>query len=314
MDLKEYLAGALTKPMEGDEVEYFKIKGRVSGNVLTNAQKNIPAGGYNYEADITKFWEEFQNLKKNCGYQLSFNTLMMRVLAEGLKVAPRLNAHMDYRPLSSSGRLIIKKHIDVAMPVLLETGETFPVKVRNIEEMNLKELQAEIDRMLATLKTTDVDRVLFDVILQRIIGFILKGKFVSTAAQIYTGYCGKFKVAKLSGLFEHAPRDASKSLQMYELNEGSVCLTNLGSLYKGLNGNVTYAPILYPQVFIMAMCAVQDRDYAFRNEKGEVDIATKKILPINLMFDHRIGGFADVVPFIKKLDEIFANPEVIREW
>ena len=43
MTFKEYMAGALTKPMDGDTVEYFKIKGRVSGNVLTNAQQNIPA-------------------------------------------------------------------------------------------------------------------------------------------------------------------------------------------------------------------------------------------------------------------------------
>jgi pyruvate dehydrogenase E2 component (dihydrolipoamide acetyltransferase) len=64
----------------------------------------------------------------------------------------------------------------------------------------------------------------------------------------------------------------------------------------------------------MAMGALQDKEYAFRNDKGEVDLATKKVLPINIMFDHRIGGFADVVPFIKKIDEIFANPEVIWEW
>ena len=155
--------------------------------------------------------------------------------------------------------------------------------------------------------------MLFDIILQRIIGFILKGKFASTAAQIATGYVGKYKVAKLSGLFEHASRDKS-ALQMNELNEGTVCMTNLGTLYKGLNGNVTYAPLLFPQVFIMALGAVQDRDYAFRNEKGEVDIGTKKILPINIMFDHRIGGFNDVIPFIKRLDEIFAAPEVMWEW
>ena len=64
----------------------------------------------------------------------------------------------------------------------------------------------------------------------------------------------------------------------------------------------------------MAMCAVQDKEYVFRNEKGEVDIGTKKILPVNLMFDHRIGGFADVLPFIKRMEEIFENPEEIRNW
>ncbi len=313
MDLKKYLAGALTKPSSEDKIEYFKIKGRTSSNVLSNAQKTIPAGGYNYEADITKFWNEYHDLKKECGYNLMFNTLMIKVLAEGLKVAPRLNAHMKYNHTASCGKLIIKKHIDVAVPLLLDTDETFPVKVRNVEERTLRETQEEFDRLMATLKTTDVDRVLFDVILQRIIGFILQGKLISTAAQVATGYVGKYKVAKLSGLFEHAPHNET-SLQIDDLNEGTVCLTNLGSLYHGLTGNVTYAPILYPQVFIMAMGAVQDREYVYKNDKGEIEIGVKKILPINLMFDHRIGGFADVVPFIKKLDEIFDKPEVIREW
>lgn len=312
MGFKEYIRGALTAPEKGDTVEYFKLKARVSGNVLTNAA-DIPAGGYNYEADITKFWEEFQKLKKERDYPISFNTIMLRVLAEGLKANPRLNAHMEYKRKASTGRLIVKEHIDVAVPFLLDNGETFPVKLRNLEQLSLKEISEEIARLTTALKETDVDRVLFDIILQRIIGFILKGKFASTAAQIATGYVGKYKVAKFSGLFEHASRDKS-ALQMNELNEGTVCMTNLGTLYKGLNGNVTYAPLLFPQVFIMALGAVQDKDYAFRNDKGEVDLGTKKILPINIMFDHRIGGFNDVITFIKKLDEIFAAPEVMWEW
>jgi pyruvate dehydrogenase E2 component (dihydrolipoamide acetyltransferase) len=64
----------------------------------------------------------------------------------------------------------------------------------------------------------------------------------------------------------------------------------------------------------MALGAVQKRECPFRNEKGEVDLETRRFLPINVMFDHRIGGFADVVPFIKRLEEIFENPEIIREW
>lgn len=313
MDLKKFLDTALCKPEEGDTVEYFNLKGRVSGNVLTNAT-SIPAGGYNYEADITKFWEEFKKLKAEVDYPLSFNTLMLRVLAEGLKVAPRLNSHLEYKAKSSCGRLIVKKHIDVAVPVFLESGETFPIKLRHLEEKNLKEIYEEMNRLLTVLKTTDVDRVLFDVIAQRIIGFVLKGKIGMAMSQVISGYFGKYKVASFAGIFKHATRDSEKSLQPYELNEGTVCLTNLGSISAGLPGNVTYAPILYPQSFIMAIGSVQDRDYAFKNEDGVVDIATRKMLPINIMFDHRIGGFGDVVPFLKKINEIFENPEIIREW
>ncbi len=313
MDFKKFIDGALCRPEAGDKIEYFNVMGRVSGNVLTNAT-DIPAGGYNYEADITDFWAEFKALKSEVDYPLSFNTLMLRVLAEGLKAAPRLNSHLEYDRKTTCGRLIVKKHIDVAVPIFMENGETFPVKLRHLEEKNLKEIYEEMARLQKVLKTTDVDSVLFDLIAQRMVGFVLKGKIGMAASQIATGYVGKYKVAKPSGLFKKAPRNPETSLQPYELSEATVCLTNLGSISKGLSGNVTYAPLLFPQTFIMAISSVQDRQVAFKNEKGEVDIAERKILPVNIMFDHRIGGFGDVVPFIKKVNEIFENPKVIREW
>lgn len=313
MSFKDFINASLNKPLPEDKIEYFNLKSRVSGYILTKAQQNSPTCGYNYEADITKLWEEFQKLKETCGYELSFNTLMMKILAEGLKVAPKLNSHIEFNTTSSCGTLIMKKHIDVAMPVLLDNGETFPIKVRETENKSLKELSEQITELLQRLKKTNVDKVMFDVITQRTVGLLLKGDIKATIAQTFTGYVGKHKVAKLKGLFHPAPRDGSM-LFMNELNEGTVCMTNWGVLYDGLNGNVTYTPLLYPQVFLFAMGVIKDTDYAFRNEKGEVDIATKKTLPITLMFDHRIGAFNDVMPFIKKLDEIFQNPEIIREW
>ncbi len=313
MSFKEFMRGAMNKPEKGDKVKTFNLKGRVSGYILTKSQKNIPTCGYNYEADVTRLCEELQKLKDECGYPISFNTIMMKALIEGLKVAPHLNAQIKYNATSSCGTIILKEHIDVAMPVILDSGETFPLKVRETENKTLKELSEQINHLVETLKNTDVDRVLFDVITQRTVGLLMSGAFVPTVAQTFTGYVGKHKVAKLSGLLEHAPRDGS-SLLMNDLNEGSVCFTNWGMLSNGLTGNVTYTPLLFPQVFLMAMGNIRESDYAFRNEKGEVDIATKKTVPITLMFDHRIGGFKDVMPFIEKLDEIFKNPEIIREW
>ena len=303
----------MNKPGPEDKIERFKLRSRVSGYILTKAQQNSPTCGYNYEADITKFWEVFQSFREECGYELSFNTLMMKVLTEGLKVAPKLNSHIEFNTTSSCGTLIMKKHIDIAMPLLLDNGETFPVKVRETEDKTLKELSEQVADIFKRLKTTDLDKVMFDVITQRTIGLLLNGDVKATIAQTFTGYVGKHKVAKFTGRFTHAPRDGSMLLPE-ELNEGSVCMTNWGVLYNGLSGNVTYTPLLYPQVFLFAMGVVKDTDYAFRNEKGEVDIGTKKTLPITLMFDHRIGAFNDVMPFIKKLDEIFQNPEIIREW
>ncbi|MBQ7005756.1 MAG: 2-oxo acid dehydrogenase subunit E2 [Clostridia bacterium] len=313
MDFKYYLQRALAAPEEGDKIEYFNLKARVSGNVLVNAQRTIPTPVYVYEADITKFYNEYQKLKEECGYPLSFNTLMMRLLAEGLKVAPRLNAHLEYNHTASCGRLIVKKHIDVAMPIFMDGGITFPVKVRAIEDKSLKEIADQIADIMRRMDKTDVDGLLFDLIQQRMLGFMLKGKVVSTFAQIASGFVGKYSVTSAADIFKKRVKDP-ESLSMYDFNEGTVCFTNTGTLCRELYGHISYGPLLYPQVFMLGISNIKEVDYPFRNEKGEVDIGTKKMLPITLAFDHRLGGFGDVIPLVKKFEEVFANPEVIHEW
>ena len=314
IDWKKFFKGALNKPEEGDKIEYFNLLSRVSGYILTRSEKDLVGASCFYEIDVTKFWEEFQAYKKELDYHLSFNVLMMRMMIEGLKAAPRLNSHMNYNYTTSCGHLIIKKHMDIAMPTVLENGETFPIKVRNAEEKTLKELQNQVDTLLETLKTTNLDRVLFDNIAQRTVGFMLKGKFISTIAQTVTGYVGPNKVATLKGLFDRAPRDGS-SLLMEDVNEGTVCFTNWGSLGKGIERlMVGWTPLLYPQVFLFGIGALQDRNYVHKNENGEIEVTTKKILPVNFVFDHRIGALNDIVPFMKAMDKVFEKPEIIREW
>ncbi len=313
MSLKEFIAGALNKPEPGDKIQYFDLKHKVSGYILTNAQNSMPAAGYTYDADLTDFFAEFEKLKAECGYHLTFNSVLMRVLVEGLKAAPRLNAHIEYNNLTTCGRLIIKKHINVAMPIIMESGQTFPLKVNHIEDKSLREISEQIDDLMERYEKTDVDKVLSDMIAQRLVGFMLKGKIVSTLAQVIPAFIGKGKVASLAGLGEHAPTDGSW-LRTNELNEGTVCLSNLGPLRSDLDGFVAYGPLLYPQVFLMTVGSVHDKAVPFKNEDGVVDIATKKVLPITLMFDHRLGGFNDILPFIERINEVFANPKLLREW
>ena len=140
MSERSFLDAALNKPEPGDKIEYFNnIKRRMNGYVLTENQRNQPQAGYCYEIDVTDMWDEYKKLKETCGYKLSFNTIIMKAMVEGLKAAPRLNAHIDFDHLRCCGTLTIKKHIDVSMPVMLDNGDTFPVKICHCEEKNLQE-------------------------------------------------------------------------------------------------------------------------------------------------------------------------------
>ena len=320
MSFKEYIRKAALAPEEGDVIEYMTIRDRLTSNVLVNSQRDIPGTSCNYDMDVTGLWEEFQKLKSDCGYPLTFNTLMIKILVEGLKAAPRLNAHYEYNHRATSGRIIIKKHIDVSMAVCLENGETFLVKLPCLEDKSLKQTALQTEETKRKLKNTNLKRVMFKVGGQRMLGLASKGRLISTFSQFRSAYFGKGKIAKLSKLFKKKYRTTNTSSKPYDglhvddFTEGTVCYTNWGTLYEELDVNITYIPPMYPSVFLFATGRVKDVEKVFRNDKGEIDLATKKVLPVALIFDHKIGGANDIIPFIKKLDEICANPEIIHTW
>lgn len=318
MSFKEYINKARLAPEDGDIIEYMTIRDRLTSNVLVNSQREIPGTACNYEADVTKLWEEFLKLRSSCGYPLTFNTLMLKILVEGLKAAPRLNAHFEYNHRSTSGRLIIKKHIDVALAVCLPSGETFQVKIRNLEECNLKDTAFRAEEVKRKLENTNLKRVMFKVGGQRMLGLASKGKIISTLSQFRSAYFGKGKIAKFSKLFKKKYKTINTSgkpydgLKIDDFTEGTVCYTNWGTLYDDLGMNITYIPPLYPQVFLFATGRVTDKEYVYKDENGALALGTKKILPVCLIFDHKIGGANDIIPFKKKLDEIMKNPEIIH--
>ncbi len=319
MSAKEYIKTATLAPDEEDTIEIIDIKGRLISNVLVNSQRDVPGVGCTYDADITEFYKEYEKLRDSCGYKLTFNALMMKVLVEGLKAAPRLNAHCHYNHASTSGRLIIKKHIDVTMPVCLESGETFQVKVKQLEDKNLQETAFEIEQVKEKLKNTNVKRVLFRVAGIRMSGYALKGKIYSTFAQFFTAYFGKNKIAKFSKLFikkyyKDPKKKSGPSLKVEDFTEGTVCFTNWGTLYENLNVNITYIPPLYPQVFMFGTGRVKKIQQVYKKEDGTLDVCDRLILPLTMVFDHKIGGAADLMPFIRKMDEIFGSPQVIHQW
>ncbi len=320
MNLKEYMQTSVIRPQDGDTVEYMSLRSRMLSNVVVNSLREIPGVACSYEADVTGLMEEYKKLKATCGYELTFNTIMLKVLVECLKAAPRLNAHFLYNHRSTSGKLIIKKHIDVAVAICLESGETFQVKVMNLEEKNLKETAFLAEEAKRKLRTTDLKDMMFEVSRQRVIGFISQGKLLTAFSQFGAACFGKGKIINLSESLKSdflkltGKKKFTEGLEIQELNEGSVCFTNWGPLYDNLNVNITYIPPLYPQVFMFGMGRVRDVKDVIEDENGNLHLGIRKVLPLSLIFDHKVGGAADLMPFIKKLDEIFENPEIIHTW
>lgn len=309
-------------PDKQDKIEYMTMRDKMMSNVLVNSQRDIPCVSCTYDADVTRLVEEFDHLREKCGYKLTFNSLMVKALVEGLKVAPRLNAHYKYNHRATSGKLIIKKHIDVSMAICPENGKTFQIKLLHLEDKTLKEIAELSDDAIRRSESSDLEEVMFEVSRQRIIGELTHGRIASPFCQSVSACFGKGKVINLSKslksdflkIIGRKKFQQDDGMKIEELNEGTVCFTNWGTLYDNLKVSITHIPPVYPQVFLFGTGRIRDEKYVYEDESGTLRMGTKKILPLSMNFDHKIGGAADLMPFIKKLDEILANPEMINNW
>ena len=72
--------------------------------------------------------------------------------------------------------------------------------------------------------------------------------------------------------------------------------------------------ILPGQVCAIGLNAVQDKPMVIENASGEKEIAIRKTIGFCIAFDHRAIDFNDIIPFIKYLDEILAEPKKVLEW
>ena len=86
---------------------------------------------------------------------------------------------------------------------------------------------------------------------------------------------------------------ADRKLSVSDIEQGSITVSNFGSLYKNLRGRPLLLEIVPPQVVAIGIGAIQDTD-------------GRRILPMCIAFDHRALDFGDIVPFIKKMDELLA--------
>ncbi len=320
--LKEYMRIARLSPEKEDKVYYMSMKDKMISSAFVNGQRNCPSVCGIYDADVTRFIEAFNKLKSECGYKLTLNTIMIKVLIEGLKAAPKLNAHYIYNHTSISGELIIKKHIDVSMAICKSDGSTFQMKLRHLEDKSLKEISSIATDARERLEKSDLNEVMFEVSRQRVLGELSRGRIVSPLSQTIKASFGKKRAVNLSQTLksDFMKIIGKKSLQsvdgvkMEELNEGTVCFTNWGAVCENANFNIVSGPLLYPQVFLFSIGRLREEKEVYEDKDGNLRLKDKKILPMGLNFDHKIGGVYELTPFLNKLSEIFENPEIIYKW
>lgn len=296
----------------------FGIQRKVVSNMTTESWETIPHVTYIYEPDVTELWDEFKKLNASGKHKdkITINTVLLKCFVEAIKAAPQVNSHIEFNKRLVRGKIESYDDINISMPYLLPNGEMMTINLHNFENRSLDNMTEYLADIARRIKNTNLTEVMFDVSLDNTFAALRRGKLITTFGRLIGSKTGKYKVKTLSGKAkrEYYAVDEKDRLTKEDIEQGTITISNIGSIYKTQRGTAALLEIIPPQVFAIAIGAVQEKPGVYVDENGEKQIGIRKMLPFCFAFDHRALDFGEVVPFIKRLDDIFENPEQIQNW
>lgn len=299
--------------------EHFGIARKIVSNMTSESWEQIPHATMTYEADVTELMKEYKKLNEGCtdkSKKITINTIMLKIICEGLKAAPKMNTHLEFNRKLVRGCLKYYDHIDISMPMVLPSGEMMTINMHDMGSKTLTEMTADINDSARRAKASNMEEVMYEVSIDNTITGLKNGKILQTVRRLVGSLTGKHKITTLKGAEKKAYYSipATERLTKHDIEQGTTTISNLGSIYREQKGVCALLEIIPPQTTAFAINAAQKRATVVKDETGKDVIDARVIMPITIAIDHRALDYGDVVPFMKKLDEIFENPSVIQSW
>ena len=302
--------------MKITRTEHFDIQRKIVANMTTESWEQIPHVAYVYEADVTDLMTEFKKLRSTGKTKITLNTVLMKAIIEGLKAAPVMNSHLSYNRKLVRGELKTFEDINISMPMLLPDGRMMTVNLRDFQNKSLLAMTDYIADVTRRAENTNLNEVMFDVSLDNTITGLKQGKVKQTVSRLIGSKTGKHKVHTLHGAAKKAYYSIPEKdrLTKKDIEQGTTTISNIGSIYREHKGSCALLEIIPPQTTAFAIDSIQKRPCVVTDAQGNDTIAVRQILPITIAMDHRALDYGDIIPFMRKLDEIFANAEVLKQW
>lgn len=299
--------------------ERFGIARKIVSNMTAESWETIPHAVVSYEADVTEFLKEYKKLNEGCtdkSKKISINTVVMKIITEGLKAAPLMNCHLKFERKLVRGKLYYHDRVNVSMPAMLPDGRMMTVNLRHMDNKSLTKMTEIINDTMRRMKNTNMDEAMFEVSLDNTLKGLKKGKIKQAVLRLIGSKTGKHKVRTLKGeeKKQYYSIPETDRLTKKDIEQGTVTISNLGSVHRNQKGMCFLLEIIPPQVTAIAVNAIQKKPTVVTDENGNDTIEIRQILPFTIAFDHKALDYGDIIPFMDRLDEIFEKPSVIHDW
>ncbi len=304
--------------MKPIKTTWFGIQRKIIANMTTEAWQTVPHIGYSYEPEVTKFMDAVKRLNASGKFEskITVNTIMLKAITEGLKCAPELNAQIHFDQKRVKGYVTEYEDIHASMTWVLPNNEMMTINLHDIGSKSLSELNDYINDTARRIANTNLDEVMYSISFDDTIQKLKKGHVLKAVNRLIGAKFGKHKVETLKGKAkkEYYQIPETDRLTKEDIRQGTVCISNIGSTTRGIHGRCTMLAIIPPEVFVLCMSSVQKQPVVVLDENGNDIVVPGNVMPMQLVFDHRALDFGKLIPFIKRLEGIFENPDEIFNW
>ena len=139
--------------------EHFGIARKIVSNMTSESWETIPHATLTYEADVTELFKQCKKLNEGVtdkSKKITINTVMLKIICEGLKAAPKMNTHLKFNRKLVRGKLIYFDHIDISMPMILPSGEMMTVNMHDMGNKTLTQMTEAINNTSMRAKGSGV--------------------------------------------------------------------------------------------------------------------------------------------------------------
>lgn len=301
-------------------ISRFGIQRKIVANMTSEGWRAAPHCSYVFEPDLTEFiakYNAFADELKKDGKRVTFNTVMVKAICEAIKSAPMLNSHLDFDKRLVRGTITTYDQIDISMPWILPDDRMMTITMKDMGNRSLGNMTEYMSETAKKIEKTNLDEAMFQVSMNDTIEKLRKGKIIRVGQRLYGSLTSKkHRIKRLSGTAKKA-YDAipdNEKLTAKDLKQGTITISNVGSVARQHEGAVSMLIIIPPQVCAIAINAMQKKPVVVKNAVGEDEIAIKTTVPLTICFDHRVLDFGEVKPFLDALQKIFDDPSELLKY
>lgn len=258
--------------------------------------------------DVTELLHTFEEINPPKGEKghLSLNILFMKLITEGIKAAPRLNARVTFHRRRALGNIVLIPNIDITIAVW-NGFDTIAPRLPDFGSRSMSDMGSYITDFKRRQANTDIDKVLEDVRRWHTFHEFRRRPFTS-AARILGAADPRYKPKRRPGKVENDGQNRDL-LTIDDFKPGTFLITNLGSL--------TIHSIMLPSMFEIIPQTSAGIGIGPVYEQPVIvngALAAHKFLPLCIVANHCAVDYGDEVPFIKRVEDICSSPEIIRNW